>query len=251
MKILTIDQGNSSLKCIIWVDGNPDKRFKIKDGNFEMLSSCLKSENIDGISLSTVAAGKELQTLLEKEAIGVKILEVSALMDLPFRLDYITPNTLGADRIAAIAGASSLRPGKASLVVDIGTAMTLDVCDAQGNFLGGNISPGLYLRFKSLHEETGALPMIESEGPIPLLGFDTATAIRSGVVRGIASEIIQTFRGVAADHGCDNVILTGMNAEIFIPILEFNNISITYDPDLVGRGLLKLFLYTSGFEGFS
>jgi type III pantothenate kinase len=115
--------------------------------------------------------------------------ELCEQMQTPLVLDYRTPQTLGMDRVAAATGAYLLHPGKNLLVIDIGTAITFDFVDESGYYKGGNISPGPELRFKALHHFTGKLPLVNEQGNIPALGYDTVTAIRSGVIEGIVREI--------------------------------------------------------------
>ena len=113
-----------------------------------------------------------------------------AVFDGEIRNLYKTPETLGMDRLAAVVGANYLSPGRNLLVVDAGTALTYEFIDAEGNYWGGNISPGIYTRFKTLNACCDKLPLIERKGETPEFGFDTETAIRAGVIRGIEFEII-------------------------------------------------------------
>jgi type III pantothenate kinase len=99
------------------------------------------------------------------------------------------------------------------LAVNAGTALTFDFVDAQGRYLGGSISPGLRTRFRSLNAFTAALPMVEAEGPAPLIGDSTETSIRSGVLNGMLAEIeglVQQYRQLAGSGL--KVYLTGGDA---------------------------------------
>ncbi|MGC8803926.1 MAG: type III pantothenate kinase, partial [Bacteroidales bacterium] len=120
--------------------------------------------------------------------------QMSAELDFPFHIRYSTKSTLGNDRIAGIAGAQSLFPGHDCLVIDAGTAITYDFIDHEGIYWGGNISPGISMRFQALHTFTRKLPLIQQAGEIPTMGFSTETAIRSGVVLGVIYEIDQYIR---------------------------------------------------------
>lgn len=102
---------------------------------------------------------------------------------------YKTPETLGPDRLAAAVGAQALFPGRNVLVVDLGSAITIDLVSAAGEFLGGNISPGAALRFRSLNRFTAQLPLYNFSEEISLLGKETSEAIRNGVVNGIRFEV--------------------------------------------------------------
>ena len=100
-----------------------------------------------------------------------------------------SPGTLGADRIAAALGAAELFPGKDCLIFDFGTAITVDLVTSDRRFMGGNISPGLSLRLRALHEHTGRLPLVSPSAPVRMYGRNTAEAISNGVVLGIMFEV--------------------------------------------------------------
>ncbi|MEG1586877.1 MAG: type III pantothenate kinase, partial [Bacteroidales bacterium] len=119
---------------------------------------------------------------------------------LPFRIGYKTPHTLGCDRVAAIAGAFEQTGSQAVIVIDAGTAITYDFMNENGVFEGGNIAPGIHLRLRALHEFTGKLPEVAPCGDLPLVGYSTETAIRSGVVNGICFEIEGFIAKIKATH---------------------------------------------------
>lgn len=129
---------------------------------------------------------------------------------------YSTPETLGMDRLAAAVGAWSLQPDGDKLVIDAGTAITFDFITADGEYRGGNITPGIGLRFKALHEFTGALPMVDPKGERPLFGYDTQTAIRSGVINGVENEISGYISHLATQYPSLLVFLTGGDSEHFV-----------------------------------
>ena len=150
------------------------------------------------------------------------------------RLAYRTPHTLGVDRLAAVLGARSLQPEGHLLVVDAGTCITFDVLLADGRYIGGNISPGLSMRLAAMHAYTARLPLVDAQGELPLLGLDTPTALRSGVLRGIAYEIEGYVRRLREEYGTISTFLTGGNRLDFPVSAE----SCTFaDEYLVARGL--------------
>jgi len=108
---------------------------------------------------------------------------------LPLINEYETGSTLGKDRIAAVVGASTVFPETSVLVIDAGTALTFEFITQTGRYLGGNISPGLFMRFKALNHYTSKLPLLESANDFPLLGRNTNQAIIAGVQNGIIFEI--------------------------------------------------------------
>ena len=105
-------------------------------------------------------------------------------MPLPIKLDYKTPETLGADRVADACGAASLHPGEACLVIDAGTCITVDFIDAKGVYHGGAIMPGLKMNLQALHTFTAKLPLIDLEGveKAPVLGRSTEESILAGTL---------------------------------------------------------------------
>ena len=105
-------------------------------------------------------------------------------MPLPIKLDYKTPETLGADRVADACGAASLHPGEACLVIDAGTCITVDFIDAKGVYHGGAIMPGLKMNLQALHTFTAKLPLIDIEGveKAPVLGRSTEESILAGTL---------------------------------------------------------------------
>lgn len=159
---------------------------------------------------------------------------------VPITNHYRTPRTLGSDRVAAVIGASSLKPGQDLLIIDAGTCITYEVIDAQGNYWGGNIAPGMQMRLRALHEFTARLPLVEAEGEVPGMGYDTETAIRSGVLRGMKYEIEGYIKSMKAKYPHLLVFLTGGNR------INFNTdiTSIIYaDKYIVPRGLNKILDY--------
>src|SRR5690606_26517853 len=141
--------------------------------------------------------------------------ELNGETPLPIENCYQTKETLGKDRIAAAVGAFHLYPGKNVLVIDAGTAITYDFVNEKGQYLGGNISPGIEMRFKALNQFTGRLPLIEKKDFENLFGNTTEDAIRAGVQHGIvfeADKAIDTFKEFYRNL---NVIITGGDADFF------------------------------------
>ncbi|WP_295770442.1 type III pantothenate kinase [uncultured Mucilaginibacter sp.] len=153
---------------------------------------------------------------------------------------YRTPQTLGADRLAAVLGAKSLYPGIDCLVIDAGTCITYDGIDAAGNYYGGSISPGLQMRFKALQHYTSVLPQVDADaGFDKLYGDDTVTAIRSGVQNGILYEVLGFIQSYSKQAESLNIILTGGDS-VFLDTVLKNSIFAGYiktEPYLVLKGL--------------
>ena len=182
-------------------------------------------------------------TVSEAEALSRQkfpILRFSPDTPVPITNRYRTPETLGRDRLAAVIGASSLKPGKDLLIIDAGTCITYEVIDARGNYWGGNIAPGMQMRLRSLHEFTARLPLVEAEGEVPGMGYDTETAIRSGVLRGMKYEIEGYIKSMRSKFPHLQVFLTGGNRINFDE--DIKNLVFT-DKYIVPRGLNKILDY--------
>ncbi|MBP1667875.1 MAG: pantothenate kinase [Bacteroidetes bacterium] len=170
------------------------------------------------------------------------LIDLSHTTPLPFKNLYHTPEWLGKDRIAAAAGAYAAYPGAHALIIDMGTAITLDILTSKSEYIGGNISPGLVMRFRALHAFTSRLPMFEKDAFSADPGTDTRSAIISGVQKGILYEIngyVDHFSGTYPEL---KVILTGGDAEFFADKLKK---PIFLIPNLVLSGLNYILDYNA------
>ena len=150
----------------------------------------------------------------------------------PFEIDIDAPQTLGVDRLANVAGAVSLGLHSA-VVVDLGTAITVDVLDA-GVFRGGLIMPGLSLQARALHEYTSHLPLVDVQQEAPLLGRNTQDAWLAGMTQMTLAGLAATARRLARSLGHGTPILcTGGWARRLRPFLR----SVRHEPHLLFLGL--------------
>jgi type III pantothenate kinase len=133
---------------------------------------------------------------------------------VPITNSYDTPATLGLDRLAAAVGAKSLCPNENLLIIDAGSAITYDFVSAEGEYMGGNIAPGLKMRFTILKQMTKKLPMVDVDENelIPLFGKNTRDAIAAGVIRGVAYEVKGYMRTLREKVQHFQTFLTGGNA---------------------------------------
>ena len=184
MANLVIDVGNSYTKVAVFdnhelVYANQHEVF-----DTEMLTGYLDKYTIEKAIISTVKNTSEdwQDRLKQKKALQkFNPAEYEGINN-----KYLTPQTLGADRLAAVIGANCLYPGKSNLVIDAGTCVTYDLIDNDANYFGGSISPGLNMRYNALNYYTGGLPLIKSDaGFINNYGNSTTTAIQSGVQNGL------------------------------------------------------------------
>ena len=223
--ILLADFGNTRVKAAVLENGrlrHVDDMMKVDvDGGFWCSVHPLDPDIVDWMT-----------------GHGMKPLTMST--PIPLRNAYSSPETLGMDRLAAAVGAWFLNPGHDMLVVDAGTAVTYDFVSADGTYRGGNIAPGIGLRLKSLHEHTGALPLVSAQGSIPQFGNDTETAIRSGVINGIRHELEGYIAEISFISPSLLVFLTGGDAEFFDIKAKSSTFAV---PDLVLLGLARIAEY--------
>lgn len=157
---LIVDIGNTRTRYAVFDNGCWVKCGLGLPEAYDLATSYLKnSKEVNLILSSTGAISEEVRERLR--AVSTLFCELSSEIPLPIRLGYDTPKTLGVDRIAGCVGGAFLFPGRELLVIDSGTAITYDFVSADGEFRGGNISPGLGIRFRALNEFTASLPLVK------------------------------------------------------------------------------------------
>ena len=159
---------------------------------------------------------------------------------IPVENFYSTRNSLGADRIALVVGANNMFPQKSVLVVDLGSAITFDLVNSDGQYLGGNISPGLSMRFKALNKFTSKLPLLAQSDDFSLISDNTEQAIISGVQKGIIYEIEGYYSELKKKYRDLKVIISGGDAFFFENKLNFRTF---VKPDLIFFGLKRILEY--------
>lgn len=245
---LTIDRGNSHIKGGLWTSQGKLVGFESAQSDRSASSVALDliapvfegADTLAGCAYSSVVRSRDVEDVASLQTICNRVLQVNASTHLPFSIAYNTPATLGADRIAAVAGAIELAPqGRSILVVDAGTAVTYEFVTPQRVYLGGNIAPGLNIRLRSLHHFTSALPEVGLDGPVPVVGDATAEAMRSGAVRGLLGEILYY---ISQAENPPVAVLTGGGCAYLAEqsLLTFEHI---LDAHLVLRGLYSILRY--------
>lgn len=217
--ILALDMGNTRVKAGLFADGQLIETWN--ESGSKALDAIIIALRERGslIKYVGVAGVGDLYMQQVKEAIQIPmpqatLMEVNAAMPLPFNLRYSTPKTLGADRIAAVAGALADAKKGPLLAITAGTALTMNFLNSENEFEGGSISPGLQMRFRALNEFTARLPMVTpAEDPQPLTGESTEASIRVGVQRGMATEVAGMVADFREKFGAEmKVYLTGGDA---------------------------------------
>ena len=232
--------------------GNTSTKLAVFDGNIKLSQSRLNE-------LSCEELEKELRGIRAQKAIVSSVKKIPLIISelffsnipyvhllsyksrLPFKIEYDTPETLGSDRIAAVAGAFSLFPRSEVLIVDAGTALTFEFLSAD-IYRGGTISPGLTMRFKALNKFTDRLPLVSPKDNYSFPGQNTTDAITAGVITGVVYEINEYIRTFENKHSDFNIILTGGDSEFLKDKINFQ---ITYLPDIVIDGLNYILEYNA------
>ena len=236
---LIIDIGNTVAKIAVY-DG--DDQLEVLRGSNHSLD-CMKILcNKYKIEKCIIASVITLSNTIRRQLANIDfpVLELNYKTPVPIENKYRSPETLGMDRLAAVVGANYVKPGHNILVIDAGTALTYEFIDSEGRYWGGNISPGIYTRFKSLSACCDKLPLIEKGGDMPELGYNTDTAIRAGVIKGIEFEINGYITMMQKKYPDLLVFLTGGDKFSF----DSNLKSIIFaDRFLVLKGLNRILNY--------
>lgn len=199
-----------------------------------LIDRCLSQYEIKNLIVSSVSLTQsEIQHLI---ADRIEWIWFDGRCSLPISIAYKSISTLGSDRLAGIMGVYNQYPGKNVLVIDAGTCITYDILTHENLYLGGSISPGMEMRFKSLQAFTAKLPLCNYIQKPELIGRTTQEAILSGVYKGIVNEIDGCISEYDLAFGNLVVICTGGDAINFVD--ELKN-TIFVDLNLILNGLNK------------
>ncbi|MBO5553173.1 MAG: type III pantothenate kinase [Paludibacteraceae bacterium] len=238
---LCIDQGNSRTKVALCMNGRITHHFIYKSfasSDVERLFDLYPVT--DSIISSVVNIEPAVVNTLHR--LSRRFVLFDHQTPVPITNAYDTPETLGQDRLAAAVGAKFLSPDENLLIIDAGSAITYDFVSADGIYKGGNIAPGIKMRFTMLKQMTKKLPMVEADENdlLPLFGSNTRDAIAAGVIRGVAYEAKGYMRTLSKRVEHFRTYLTGGNAPYILrnvrePQLEIP--AIRYEKHLVLIGL--------------
>ena len=243
---LALDLGNSAGKAGLFrgtIIEEPTLRFSYED--WRLVDDWVTNRGVKNIVYSSVANVPPPELTDNWKRAGVFTLGLQPGSPLPFASLYATPETLGQDRIAAVMGLklwatlpTNLAPAASPyLIVDAGTCVTMDLVDGTGLHHGGNISPGLRMRLRAMHEFTARLPQPEPGSPSGSVGLSTVEALRHGGGRGLVYELEGLYARLLPDHPDLHVLLTGGDGAWLADQLR---LPCSYDPYLVLRGLLQI-----------
>lgn len=252
--LLVIDIGNTNTVIGIYDEENLKARFRVatdlKSTSDQLVATLfnmfmihdIKVEDIDDTMISCVVPDvlynwqSANRKLLDKEA---KVVEYDTYTGIT--IDYENPSEVGADRIVDAVAAYE-KYGGPSVVVDMGTAITVDVITSDGRYLGGSIAPGIKIAQDGLFGKTAKLPKIELKQPTTAITESTSEAINAGIVIGyigMIDKLIETVeeelvQRLGIDKSEINVIATGGFSEL---ISQSSKYIETIEPDLMLEGL--------------
>ena len=216
---LVVDIGNTKIKAAIFNSGQIVESVSFEESDaVRKLSDLINRYDIHGCILSSVRADNE--QIIELLNSLPYFIELNSTTKIPFHNLYGTPATLGKDRIALVAAASNQYANKNVLVIDAGTCITYDFLNEQNEYLGGAISPGIDIRYRSLHDYTSKLPKLVKSEEYSLTGSSTNESIHSGVVNGITQEILGVMNQYKQKYPDLTVILTGGDTKFLFKQLK-------------------------------
>ncbi len=233
---LIIDFGNTQKKIAIFKDNILIELKIFKKINLDHLIYFTKKyKDIDSVIISSVVDYPDsFNSFFKGKFFFIKF---NYKTSVPVLNKYKSPETLGNDRLAAVVGANHLFPNKNILVIDAGTCIKYDFVNSKNEYLGGSISPGISIRFKSLHTFTDKLPLINIQKYDKLIGQNTKESILSGVLNGTISEIDNIIEQYKKSFSSLKIILSGGD-NIFLEKKLKN--STFANPNIVLIGLNKI-----------
>lgn len=233
---LIIDQGNSNFKFCFFSENKITQKIikTIENNDFSFINKNI----IKKVIYSTVSGyNSKLLEVLK----GNEIIIFDNKTPLPIKNKYKS-ETIGLDRLAGAVGANYYFKNQNILLIDIGSAITFDVINYKNEFLGGNISPGLKLRFKALNQFTTNLPLLDFQEDDNLFADNTQQAVRLGVQNGILFEIETYINKFSTEYEDLKIIFTGGDINLFVK--KIKNI-IFAKPNLVAEGLNIILNYNT------
>ncbi|MFI4876983.1 MAG: type III pantothenate kinase [Blastopirellula sp. JB062] len=236
-----VDVGNTSIHIGLFAE--PDQRplpaptatwsTSSSEPNFASLVRLLPDQPI---AWRTVSVNRAAQAALESWLAATRADDTRRTLghaDLPIKIDVAAPEKVGMDRLAAAVGANAIRdPQRPAIIIDAGSAITVDVVSAAGHFLGGAIVPGMKMAARALAGQTDLLPEIAVDvGEVPTaIGVDTLAAMRSGLFYsavGGVRELIARFTTELNDPG-PQVIFAGGDAAKLAPQMPVASVAIDH-----------------------
>jgi len=239
-RTLCFDFGNTLLKCAVFEGAEFKQLLVVENDSVETINNIIDTHQPTKSILSSVIEHNPAieEILLQRTSFH----KLSHESKFPITTPVGKPETIGADRLAMVVAAVDLFPKQHNLVIGLGTCITYNFVNKYHQFIGGSISPGMEMRFKSLQHYTAKLPLVKADWNFPLLGYDTRTNILSGVILGMAKEIDGIIEKYKEKFTNFNVHLTGGDTSIFAQLLKNK---IFADLHLIYKGLYAISEYNN------
>jgi len=238
MKNICIDIGNTQTKIGIFEDSNLLKTEILDVLNIENIDNIFIENQIEFSIVSNV--NESIEPTIQMLQTKTKLLPFNHLTKLPFQNNYLTPITLGLDRIALIAAAVNLSNHSNVLVISLGTCVTFEFLNRKKEYLGGAISPGLNMRLQAMNYFTAKLPLLTFNEPTDFNGNSTDSCMQSGAFFGIIGEIKSRIELYESKFGETEIVLSGGNCFLFEKHLKK---ALFAHPYLTLFGLNKILTY--------
>ncbi len=234
---LIIDVGNTRVKLALFQDTtlvqSVISSYKTVEKN---ILSWLKKNEISNVIISSVGNSN----VIYNELFSTKnVISLDHNTNIPFINKYKSPKTLGVDRIALVSAAATQFAKENVLIIDAGTCITYDILTKKNDYLGGAISPGINIRYKSLNDYTANLPLLEIN-KFSLTGKTTNESIQSGVLNGVVQEIDGVINQYLKKYPNLTVVLTGGDANFLAKKLKS---SIFANPNFLLEGLNSILIH--------
>jgi type III pantothenate kinase len=232
---LTIDVGNTKIKAGVFNEDVLDEIFVFEKKEVHSIKNIIKKNNITHSILSNVGnENDEIESFLSEQT---QFLKLNRQTKLPFHNNYKSPETLGMDRVSAVAGSLHFFSNTNCLIIDAGTCITYDFISSDKNYFGGAIAPGLQMRLNAMHQFTKKLPQLSFSEIDDFVGNTTETSMLSGAFYGMLNEINETISRYEQQYGTLQVITCGGDSILFDKHIKR---SIFAAPYLVLYGLNKI-----------
>ena len=229
---LIVDIGNTCLKIALFEKNNLIEKSYLLDNYLDNIKNILSKNPVENSIVSNVGEiNDELISVLND---NTDLVLFKNILKLPFKNTYSSKETLGQDRIALVSSASYQFPDENVLIIDAGTCITYDFKNHNNEYIGGGISPGIKMRFKSLNLFTSKLPLIEVFDDFELIGNNTKESLISGVVNGTTMEIDGIIQQYCDKFKNIRIILTGGDSKFLLKRIKN---TIFADQNFLTKGL--------------
>jgi len=235
---LIIDIGNTRIKVAVFQQYKLVETESISNDELIItLKNIEKKFSLKNAIISSVGKvkSKDIKTLYTLQ----KVIILDHSIRLPFINKYKTPKTLGVDRIALVSAAVHQFPKKNVLIIDAGSCITYDFVSSKKEYLGGAISPGINMRYRSLNYFTANLPKLEIS-KFSLTGMNTNESIHSGILNGILHEINGVIAEYQGKYPNLTIVLTGGDTNFLAKKLKS---SIFANPNFLLEGLNSILIH--------